>query len=151
MGDKKVMVTEREQFVRDVLALIAAKTQLIEVTIQSAPHDRIQESVELTQIAADAKIRKQLAAKGWSVAYTFQREALMHRLVFCIDKDQKIKELNQQLKEKDEQLKEKDQQLREKDQQMKEIRKEKDQQMERIELLMIALRENGIDLPAELQ
>merc|ERR1712218_46643 len=144
MGDKKVMVTEREQFVRDVLALIAAKTQLIEVTIQSAPHDRIQESVELTQIAADAKIRKQLAAKGWSVAYTFQGEALMHRLVFCIDKDQKIKELNQQLKEKDEQLKEKDQQ-------MKEIRKEKDQQMERIELLMIALRENGIDLPAELQ
>ena len=43
--DKKVLITEREQFVRDVMTLIAEKTQLIEVTIQSAPNDRIQESV----------------------------------------------------------------------------------------------------------
>lgn len=94
--DKQQMITEREQLAHEVLALIATETKLMEVTIQSAPHERIQESSELKRIAGDAKINKELGAKGWSVAYTFQKEAETHRLVFSIDKDKKTKDLAHQ-------------------------------------------------------
>merc|ERR1719334_1057638 len=81
--------------VQSVLALIASEPKLIEVGIQSAPHERIQESVELKRIAENSLVVKQLKAKDWSVAYRYLRETQIHQLVFSIDKDLRIKALNQ--------------------------------------------------------
>merc|ERR1719334_1475446 len=80
--------------VQSVLALIALETKLIEVVIQSAPHERVQESVELKRIAENYTVNKQLKAKDWSVAYRYLRETQIHQLVFSIDKDLRIKALN---------------------------------------------------------
>ena len=141
--DKKQMAVECE-VVRDVLALVVAKTQLIDVVIQSAPHERIQESGELKIIAEDVTINKKLRDVGWSVAYMFQKEARMHRLVFSIDKDECIQKQGLKIKEMELRMKEmeKAQAALEKAQvEMVKAQKE-------IEMLKNALRQNGIDLPA---
>ena len=119
--DKHQMIAERKQLVRDVQDLIETNTQLIEVSIQSAPHERIQESVELKRITADARIGKKLKVKGWSVAYTFQKEVMMHRLVFSIDKDEKIKEQGRKIMKQGRTIKEQAHEIEELDHKCKEL------------------------------
>ena len=77
------------------------KTRLIEMTIQSAPCEHIQESGELKSVARDVGIARSLKAKGWSVAYTFEIETMMHRLGFVVDERGKEKARKMQMEEKE--------------------------------------------------
>merc|ERR1711971_1214668 len=95
--EKKEMVAERAQIFDVVHALIASDTRLIEVTFQSAPHERVQESVELRGIAEDSVMCRKPKRKDWSAAYKYLRETQIHQLIFSSIKDQRIKVLNQKI------------------------------------------------------
>merc|ERR1711972_833554 len=88
--------------VRDVQALIETESKVMEVTIQSAPHDREQESVELRGIAEDSVVVKRLRRMNWSVAYKYFRETRIHQLIFSSkyeQMEQEMKEMKAQMSE----------------------------------------------------
>ena len=87
--------------VSGVQTLITSETRLIEMTIQSAPCEHIQESGELKSVARDVSIARSLKAKGWSVACTSEIEMMMHRLAFVVDERGKEKARKMQMDEKE--------------------------------------------------
>ena len=134
-------------------ALCASDTKVTEVTIQSAPHEREQESVELQGIAENSAVLKKLRGKDWRVAYKYLRETKIHQLIFSCDKVggaefQIEEELNEvqsgMVMQVTEQGKVKYEQL---EQENKELKQANSDLMKENEMLKEMLRQNGIALP----
>merc|ERR1711972_1189185 len=125
--------------VRDVQALIETESKVMEVTIQSAPHDREQESVELRGIAEDSVVVKRLRRMNWSVAYKYFRETRIHQLIFS----SKYEQMEQEMKEMKAQMNEYTRALDARDLTISQLNQRISEQERENEMLKEVLRQNG--------
>merc|ERR1711994_11858 len=77
------------------------KLREVHVTVQSARHERCEESGELKRIAAQWTTSKALCTKGWTMTYAYPKETEMHRFLFFVDKDAVIEKHEKKIVDKD--------------------------------------------------